>query len=88
MKLVSGLQVRELCGDWVAVPSGPAAKRLNGLIGLNATSAFLIAALQAETDEEAVLRQMLEKYDAPEAELRADLAEFLDQMRELRLLEE
>ena len=86
--VTSGIHLRVLGTEYLAVPSGPAAARFNGLIMLNETGAFLLRALETETDRESLLRQLSDSYDAPEELLRKDLEDFLARMRELGLLEE
>ena len=88
MRLTPGFQLRVIGKEYLAVPSGPAAARFNGLMTLNETGAFLFRALQQDTDRETLLRQLSEEYEAPEALLRADLDKFLSQMREVGVLEE
>ncbi len=88
MRLVPGLQLRTIGTEYLAIPSGPAAARLNGLMMLNETGAFLLRALQKDSDRESLLLQLQEEYDAPEELLREDLDGFLSQMRELGLLME
>lgn len=88
MRLVPGLQLRTIGTEYLAIPSGPAAARLNGLMMLNETGAFLLRALQTDSDRESLLRQLQAEYDAGEELLQKDLDDFLSQMRELRLLEE
>ena len=88
MHLVPGFQLRLIGNEYLAVPSGAAASRFNGLMMLNETGAFLFRAMQEETDRETLLRRLTEEYDAPEELLREDLEAFLTQMREAGLLEE
>ena len=88
MRVTPGIHLRVLGTEYLAVPSGPAAARFNGLIMLNETGAFLLRALENETDRESLLRQLSDTYDAPEELLRKDLEDFLARMRELGLLEE
>lgn len=69
-------------------PSGPAAARFNGLIMLNETAAFLMRALQTETDRKTLLGLLRAEYEAPDELLEKDLDDFLARMRETGLLEE
>lgn len=88
MRLVPGFQLRQFGPDYVAVPSGVAAQRFNGLISLNETGSFLFEALQQPTDRAALLAALEAEYDAPREQLKQDLEEFLARMEELGLLEE
>ena len=86
--MVSGFHLRSVGTEHLAVPSGPAAARFNGLIVLNETGVFLFRALEQDAEREELLRLLREEYDAPEEQLAADLDEFLSRMREMGILEE
>lgn len=88
MRLVPGFQLRQIGSEYLAVPSGAAASRFNGLMMLNETGAFLFRSMQEDTDRETLLRRLEEEYEASKALLRADLEDFLSRMREAGLLEE
>lgn len=88
MRIVPGFLLRKIGAEWVAVPTGAAARRLNGLISLNETAAFLFRALETETDRTALLDALCAEYESPRDKLEADLDIYLSQMRELNLLEE
>lgn len=88
MRLIPGFQLRQIGNEYLAVPSGAAASRFNGLMMLNETGAFLFRFMQEDTDRETLLHRLEEEYEAPETQLRAGLEAFLSQMREAGLLEE
>ena len=88
MRLIPGFHLRSVGTEYLAVPYGAAAARVNGLLMLNETGAFLLRALETDAEREALLDRLREEYDAPEELLRTDLDGFLAQMRELGLLEE
>ena len=60
---------------------------ISGIISLNETAAFLLAALSEEQTEESLLAAMLEEFDTDAATARADIADFLASLRTLGLLE-
>ena len=88
MHLVPGFHLRTVGTEYLAVPSGAAAARFNGLLMLNETGAFLVRALDREIGWDELLARLREEYDAPDELLAADLDRFLAQMREQGLLEE
>ena len=88
MRLVPGFHLRSVGTEHLAVPSGAAAARFNGLLMLNETGAFLVRALETDTDREGLLDRLREEDEAPDELLAADLDGVLAQMRELGLLEE
>ena len=73
MRLTPGFHIRSIGTEYLAVPSGAAAARVNGLLMLNETGAFLLRALETETDREELLNRLREEYEAPEELLQADL---------------
>lgn len=88
MRIVEGFCLREILGEKIAVPTGPAARRLSGLAAMNETGAFLFTLLQTEQTEESLLRAMLDEYDVTEDIAKADIAELLDIFRQHGLLAE
>lgn len=88
MKIIDGFMLREIAGEYVAVPSGEAAQVFNGLLTLNETGAEVFRRLQEGTDREALLAALAADYDVPRPELEADVDELLDRFRELAILKE
>lgn len=87
MHVISSFFIREVAGERIAVPAGAAAAKFSGIISLNETAAFLLAALSDEQTEESLLAAMLEEFDTDAATARADIADFLASLRTLGLLE-
>lgn len=88
MRIVPGFVIRQIAGEVIAVPAGPAARRLSGLAALNETGHFLFELLQSEQTEESLLQAMLETYDIDENTARADIGEFLALLRTNDMLDE
>ena len=88
MHIVSGFILREVVGETVAIPSGDSAHLLSGLVALNETGAFLFRLLETEQTEEALIQAMLKEYDTDPATAAADVAQFLDMLRQHQLLAE
>ena len=88
MRIVPGFVIRQIAGEVIAVPAGPAARRLSGLAALNETGHFLFELLQSEQTEESLLQAMLETYDIDEDTARADIDEFLALLRTNDMLDE
>ena len=87
MHVISSFFIREIAGERIAVPAGAAAARFSGIISLNETGAFLLAALSAEQTEDSLLAAMLDELDIDADTARADIAAFLASLRSLGLLE-
>ena len=88
MRIVSGFFLREIVGETVAIPSGEAAHQLSGLISLNGSGKMLFELLQTEQTEESLIREMTERYEVDAATAKQDVQEFLDLLRQNRLLKE
>ena len=87
MHVISSFFIREIAGERIAVPAGAAAAKFSGIISLNETGAFLLAALSAEQTEDSLLAAMLDEFDIDTDTARADIAAFLASLRSLGLLE-
>ena len=86
MKLKDGLILREVAGQYVIVPTGKTALEFNGLITVNELGAFIWEKLQQETTEEELIASILEEYEVSEETARKDTEEFLNKLRESKIL--
>lgn len=86
MKIKLDFVLREIAGDILLVPAGKTALDLNGMLTLNEVGADIWKMLpEVETEEEIVAR-ILQDYDAEPAQVRKDVSEFLERLRELEIL--
>ena len=88
MHIVSGLILREIMGETVAVPSGNAAHLLSGLVVMNETGAFLFELLKTERTFDELVQAVLVEYDTDPVTAHADVTEYLELLRQHRLLVE
>lgn len=88
MRIVPGFVVRQIAGEVIAVPAGPAAHRLSGLAALNETGHFLFELLQTEQTEDSLLQAVLDEYDIDPDTARGDIDEFLALLRENQMLDD
>ena len=88
MKIHDGFLLREVAGNYIVMPVGAAAERLNGMIKLNETSAFLFRALEKETDEESLVRALLTEYAVDAEGAKRDVRAFRDTLRRAKVLDE
>lgn len=88
MRVVPGFVVRQIAGETIAIPAGPAARELSGLLALNGSGQFLFEQLQNEQTEDTLVQAMLNAYDIDEATARADVAEFVEILRSSGVLVE
>lgn len=89
MRIVSGFVMRQILGETVAIPSGESAHRLSGLIALNGSARTLFELLQTEQTEqteESLVQGLLEAFEVDRQTACADVAEFVDALRQNGLL--
>lgn len=88
MRIVPGFVVRQIVGETVAIPSGDAARQLSGLLSLNGSGKLLFELLQTEQTQESLVRALLDTYEIDTTTAEADVAEFLQYLRETSILVE
>ena len=86
MKLKSDFITQDIDDTQFLVPLGGEA--FQGIVRSNRTAAFIVDCLKEETTEEAIVDAMCGKYDAPRAEIAADVEEILATLRSIHALEE
>lgn len=86
MRIVSGFLIRQIADETVAIPSGKAAHQLSGLVVINGCGKFLFDLLQTEQTEESLVNAMMDEYEVDRSTAAADIAEFLQVLRENHIL--
>lgn len=86
MRIVSGFIVREVAGETIAIPAGDAARELSGLLALNGSGKFLFELLQTEQTEDSLTQALLDTYEIDPSTARADVAEFVQILRDSGVL--
>lgn len=87
MKILREFVLREVAGDVLLVPTGKTALDLNGMMTLNEIGAEIWKMLPEARDSEQIAARLAQDYDAPVEQIRADVDEFLDQLRKLGIVE-
>ena len=87
MRRKPGFVMREVAGDYVVVPTGPAVVDFSGMLTLNETGAFLWKHLESDVSQQELLSALLDEYDIDEATAQADTTEFLATLQAANLLE-
>ena len=82
MKVKDGFILRKVGKQYVVAATGEASKNFNGMIRLNDEAAFAFGLLQSGITEEALVAGLVEKYGGNEAEVRADVVNFLSKLKE------
>ena len=88
MKLSGEFVVRPMLDSYVAVPVGQTALRLNGMVMLNEVSRVIWTCLEQETTLEAIVTAVTDVFEVDADEAKADVLDFIDQLRNAQLLEE
>ena len=86
MKLKSDFITQTIEDTQFLVPIG--AEAFQGIVRSNKTAAFIVDCLKADTTEEKIVDAMCAKYDAPRAEIAADVKEIISTLRGINALEE
>lgn len=85
MKLKDGFVLRQIGGHHIVVPIGVQTVDFNCMLTLNETGAFLWQQLQEECTQEQLITALLEEYDVSEQTARADVAKFVESLRQSEL---
>lgn len=86
MRLVEGFHVRQILDEVVAIPAGEAGKVFSGIISLNEIGRFLFEELRREQTEGSLVRAVLDQYEVEPETALADVREFLEHLRNAKLL--
>lgn len=87
MKLKKEIVLGNIDGKDFAIATGKLSKKFNGIINNNPSANFIFNLLKTEQTEDSIVSAMLEKYDAPEEVIRADVKEILENLNEIGILE-
>ena len=84
MKLKKEFITHEIDGQQVMVGVGTDFK---GIIRSNPTAAFIVNCLKKETSEQEIVQAMLMKYDAEEEQVKKDVHNILEKLKEFNVLD-
>ena len=87
MELKQQFVMREVAGETLLIPVGKTSLSLNGMITLNEVGAEIWKMLPDVKNEEEIVARIGEEYDAEPEEIRADVRKFLNQIRELKIID-
>ncbi len=88
MKIKDGFIVREVAGSFVAMPIGERAEELNGVIELTQGGVILWEKLSTDTTEDALVAELLSRFEVDEETARRDTRAFVEGLRKNNLLED
>lgn len=81
MKIKDGFILRQVASQNVVLPADRELN-LNMMITLNDTGAFIWEHLQTETDEDALVADLLKEYDVDEDTARTCVCQFVEKLNE------
>ncbi len=88
MKLKKGFVLKNIGDNHIVVPVGAQTVDFRCMITLNETGAFLWKLLETEQTAQTLTVALLGEYDVTEDRAQADVAAFIDRLRDNALLEE
>ena len=86
MKLKLEFVLREIAGDLLLIPAGKTALDLNGMLTLNEVGAEIWKLLPEVESEDEIVSRLLEQYEVDEKTLRADVSDFLANLKSLGIV--
>lgn len=86
MRIVKGLLPHETPDGVIAVATGEAANRFNGMLRLNPTAVFVLERLAHDTTEEEIVSALLSEYDVTEEVAKRDVSSLIGQLRAANLI--
>ncbi len=87
MKIKSGFVIREIAGQYMAVPVGERVNDLHGMIALNETGAFIWNLLENEQTEDDLAKALIEEYDVSYEDALEAVKEFHELLIREQVLE-
>ena len=87
MKVKANFILRKIADEHLLIPTGEAALTTKGLIAMSESGCLLYQKLQTGCSREDLITALCSEYEVSEAVAGADVDAFLDQMRQLNMLE-
>lgn len=88
MKLKKGIVLGNIDGQDFAIATGKLGNEISGIINNNETANYIYKLLQKDQTEDSIVASMLERYDAPEDVIRADVRELIQQLAKMGVIED
>ena len=87
MKLKKGIVLGNIDGQDFAIATGKLSQTVSGIINNNESANYIFKLLQKDQTEDSIVDAMVERYDAEESVIRADVRELLAKLDEFDILE-
>ena len=87
MKIKQGFVLRKVAENYIVVPVGEMAKKFNGVIKLNESSAFMWKKLEQGIEFNDLVKALTEEYDVDTTRAENDAKAFTDALRQSNVAE-
>ena len=88
MKIKEGFVLREVAGQTMVIAVGEANKIFKGMIKMNGTAKDIWQYIEQDLDVNGIIKAMVEKYDAPESQIKDDVLKIISIMKQHHIVEE
>lgn len=78
--------LREIVGEAVLIPTGATAAQFNGLMSVNELGKFIWENYEKVSNEDELLKFVLDEYEVDEDVAKTDLNEFLNVLKENEII--
>ena len=86
MRIKDNYVLQEVADEYIVVPLGEEADRVEGILYLNHVGAFLWKMLEKDESEDSLVAAMVNKYDVEENVARRDVMTFLNELNRIGCL--
>lgn len=79
--------LREVADEFILVPTGDAARELQGIISLNSVGAEIWKQIEGGKEPDEIIRNLTEQYEADSEQIEEDVNQFIGEMNQAGLIE-
>lgn len=87
MRASKDLILREVAGEYILIPVGKAALKIHGMINLSESAALLWKKMQNDCSELDLIEALTGEYDVDRETAAGDVHDFLEQMKQIDVIE-
>lgn len=88
MKVKEGFIIKKVIDDYVVVPVGDNFMDFSSIINLNETGAFLWQCMENDITEDELVNLLSKEYEVDASEVKDDVADFIESLKNAKLLSE
>ena len=87
MRINKDYVLRNVAGESIVVPTGEAAQKLNGMMTLNETAAFLWENVEKVQTKEELVKLLLDEFDVDKEIAIEDVDDFINELTAIGIIE-